>query len=251
MKIPTGPAIEISPEVGQSQISLPTLPHNQGYLITVESRNISGKPLLFWIENLNSRRADLESYLPAGRQVYQSYFIQSPMEADGLGYTLHFDNLPVGGQRGVNELNKVTVAPIDYWALVKQKITNYQSPITNHLSANGFLVEHPNPSWYRIDLPTGRQASRETLVLSQSFDPGWVAIGVNSNQQVRLLDSHILINNWENGWQLSGDERIVYLFYWPQLLEFAGLGILAIAVVILIGKMALDKRNPGLDNRVR
>jgi len=40
---------------------LPNLPHQYAYLISVESRNLEGQSLLFWLENLNVRKADIEA----------------------------------------------------------------------------------------------------------------------------------------------------------------------------------------------
>jgi hypothetical protein len=57
--------------------------------------------------------------------------------------------------------------------------------------------------------------------LAQSYDPDWVAFGATK---------HKLINNWANGWEVESGPRVVYLFFWPQLLEFFGLGILGSGV---------------------
>ncbi len=53
---------------------LENLLHKFGYLIRVESRNIAGKSLLFWLENLTAKRADMELYLPKSGGV--TYLIQ-------------------------------------------------------------------------------------------------------------------------------------------------------------------------------
>ncbi len=226
----TGPAMEIKPGTPYPQLS-----HAVGYLITVEAKNIVGKPGLFWIENLNSRRADLETYLPKGSGTY--YFIQPPMEPDGLGYSFHFDSTSIGKETSINELGKITVTPIDYWGLV----TRHSSLVTgtkNYLS--DFQVEHPNPAFYRVDL--GTVSKDTTLLLSQSFEAGWVAYAVNSKQQISKVEQHVLVNNWENGWKLTGNEKIVYIFFWPQLLEFAGFGILGgFLIWVLFTKVVQSK----------
>lgn len=216
--------------------------HDQGYLITIESRNRAGKPLLFWVENLNSRRADLETYLSpnslprrqAGQLRTPNYFVLPPMEPDGLGYSLHFDNISVGREKTVNELGKITVAPIDYWGLARRQTAEDRKQKTVFLS--DFSVEHPNPAWYRVDLGDmgGLRDMDKTLILSQSYDPGWVGVTVGDMGDVGALGGHTKVNNWANGWGLTGREQIVYLFYWPQLLEFAGFGVLTIFMLGLI-----------------
>lgn len=237
-----GPAKLITGEsiIDFSIKSVSDLSHRDGYLITVKAKNISGKPFLFWIEDLNSRRAVLETYLPRTQSLVTSYFVLPPMEPDGLGYTFHLDNNSVGKEISQNELESLEVWKIDYSGLLQQRVqdevlhkrSGWAEYITN------FQVEHPNPAWYRIDIgPHNASASRgkgQTLILAQSFEPGWIAIGVTSNQQVSRLGEHTLINNWANGWELAGNERIVYLFFWPQLLEFAGFGLLTIFIISLI-----------------
>ncbi|MBI4099981.1 hypothetical protein HY440_03145 [Candidatus Microgenomates bacterium] len=210
-------------------IDFPTLVHKQGYLITVESRNELGQPLLFFIENVNNRTTDLETYLPKKAQMTTSYFVQPPMETDGVGYTLHFDLVSFGKEKSINRVGKVTVTPIDYWGLVGQR-TGTTAGTTKYLPVESYQVSHPNPSFYRVDLPGNTLSKDTTLLLSQSYDHGWVAVAVSRNQQVSRLGDHVLIDNWANGWKLSGDEQIVYLFFWPQLLEFAGFGLLTITI---------------------
>lgn len=214
-------------------VDFPTLPHKQGYLITVESRNELGQPLLFFIENVNNRTIDLETYLPKKPELTTSYFVQPPMEPDGVGYTLHFDTISFGKEKSINEVGKVTVTPIDYWGLVEKK-TGTVTGQAKYLSAESFRVAHPNPAFYRVDLGAGSLSKANTLMLFQSFEPGWLAFGVDSAGKVTQLTQHKLVNNWANGWQLSGNERIVYLFFWPQVLEFVGLGLLTSALVGLI-----------------
>lgn len=220
------PMIKILPD-GQNAWTYPSLSHRQGYLIKVIAKNISGKPYLFWIENLNSRRADLETYLPASRQV-TSYFVQPPMEQDGLGYTFHLDSISVGKTKAVNEFEEMDIYPIDYWGLVKARSNSSNLSSINYLSP---IVDHPNPSLYRIDLNSSIPA---TIILAQSYDPGWVAIGAGN---------HVLIDNWANGWQVENGPRVIYLFFWPQLLEFAGFGLLTawLGWVII---QSVSKRNP-------
>ena len=120
---------------------LPDLSHKYSYLISAETKNISGKPLLFWLENLTNRKADMEVYLsnpksqiPNSKQSQntkykiQNTLIQPPMAEDGLGYSLHFDNISIGKQKTVNELGKITVYPIPYRFLTELKIIQSSKP---------------------------------------------------------------------------------------------------------------------------
>ena len=134
---------------------LPDLSHKYSYLISAETKNISGKPLLFWLENLTNRKADMEVYLTTdyglrttvyglrstdyrlrstdyglrttavavdSRRSTVDRLIQPPMASDGLGYLLHFDNISIGRQKTINELGKITVYPIPYRFLTELKM---------------------------------------------------------------------------------------------------------------------------------
>lgn len=205
--------------------SYPGLSHRDGYLIKITAKNIGGKPFLFWIEDLNSRRSALESYLPVSSIQSTSYYVLPPMEPDGLGYSFHLDSNTIGKEVSKNELESVAVYKIDYWGMVTQvksekfKVKNQS---TTYLLSEKFSVDHPNPAFYRIDTDTKESA---TLILAQSFDSGWVAIGAKN---------HTLIDNWANGWEVEPGTRTIYLFYWPQLLEFAGFGLLGLLAACLL-----------------
>lgn len=208
---------------------LPNLPHKLSYLITVGSRHIKGKSLLFWLENLNARRVDIETYLPKSTSAV-SYFIQPPMEKDGMGYTLHLDDISIGKEKSVNDLGKITVNLIPYNFLIGIKLTG-QPTESNHKLNPPLSVSHPNPSFYRVERdPTPNQV----LVLSQAFHPGWQAYEAKEGIPALLtpifgkkISQHFLINNWANGWMLENQKKIDIIFL-PQLLEYFGFFLLFI-----------------------
>ena len=234
---------------------LPDLPNKYGYLISVETKNISGKPLLFWVENLTNRKADMELYLTQNSnrktQNYGSYLIQPPMAEDGLGYSLHFDNISIGKEKTVNELGKISVHPIPYEFLMGLKLTgesggvnvlNLQGVIASHLEVN-----HPNPAAYEVKVKEPI-AENTTLVLSQAFHEGWKAYEISEERRAKSeklwkifpflfgkeIKEHVVVDNWENGWGLQDDRiagnseqpRTIVLVFWPQWLEYVGFAIL-------------------------
>ncbi len=232
---------------------LPNLSHNLSYLITAESENLSGLPILFWLENPNSRRADIETYLPktSNLKPNTSYFIQPPMEKDGVGYTLHFDNISIGKERAVNTLGKITVNPLPYKFLTglvfKKPSTSKPLPV----KLTKLDISHPNPSLYVVNLQPTTYNLQPTLILSQSFDAGWKTYGVaTSNWPLatsiktflpfifgKEIKEHVLVNNWANGWtlnnyQLSTINYQLVIVYLPQYLEYLGFGLLVSAIVL-------------------
>jgi len=80
-----------------------------------------------------------------------------------------------------------------------------------------------------------------TLTLSQSYDPAWLALQKIGNFKYKPLP-HYQFNGWANAWSLSADAQTVYLIFWPQLLEFVGLGLVAISLGWLGFKVLQETR---------
>ena len=220
---------------------LENLPYEFSYLITIESKNLEGKPFVFWLENLNGRRADIETYLPQ-LNTSTSFFIQPPMEKDGLGYALHFDQPQFGKGNSKNKLGKITVNPIPFDFLTGLKLS--KGNILTQPKLTMLEVEHPNPSIYSVTLPNNL-GQNSTLVLSQAFEKGWKAYAIKDSWLNRTLPfifgqeikDHVLVNNWKNGWnidsRLNGHNTKIVLIFMPQYLEFLGM-FLGIAGTIFI-----------------
>ncbi|MBI3289947.1 hypothetical protein HYZ78_00955 [Candidatus Microgenomates bacterium] len=229
---------------------LSDLPHNLSYLISVQSRNIKGKSPVFWLENLNSRKPDIETLLPSNKKLTTSYFVQPPMESDGLGYTIHIDNGSIGNEESVNDVGEIKVYPLPYKFLTQ--VVLLRSPdLALHLrgvGTNSVNVRHPNPSVYEV---TMKPFSNETmtLVLSQSYNDGWKAYECQiSNFKCQILPmifgeeikDHVLVNNWSNGWninvqcQMTNVKCQIAIVYLPQYLEYLGFVMLGVLVSTLI-----------------
>lgn len=215
------------------ELVLGNLPHNLSYLIRVDSENKNGKTLLFWLENLNLRKSDIETNLQRNGT---NYFIQPPMDRDGLGYSLHFDNISIGQDETINEIGKVSVYPIPYYFL---KNLIFQKPqVKNSMQIQSIISTHKYPFLYEIDTKSLNEGS--TIILSQAYQSGWKAYNmqIDSNwlfapligQEMPL---HELINNWENGWEAKGpvnkNTSKIVIIYLPQMLETTSL------IIILIG----------------
>lgn len=234
---------------------LPELLHKYGYLISVESKNVSGKSLLFWIDNLTNHKADLELYLDQKSNnstpynlTPNTYIIQPPMAEDGLGYTLHFDNVSIGREKTVNELGKITLNPIPYEYLMGIKLVNREGANVSNLEgvlASHLEVKHPNPAFYEVKLSPDISISSypDILILSQAYHEGWLGYETNSKFKVQSSKlwrifpffygeqlEHVKVNNWENGWKISNPypltPKTYILVFWPQYLEYFGFVIL-------------------------
>lgn len=61
------------------------------------------------------------------------------------------------------------------------------------------------------------------LKLSQGYDEGWIALDLK----------HAKVDGWANGWIIPGS-GVATIFYWPQMLEYLGFGILGVITVLLL-----------------
>ena len=113
-------------------------------------------------------------------------------------------------------------------------------------------VSHPNESLYIVK-SNSDFAKNTTLVLSQSFNPGWKAYEIKNNESGIMnnvsmvlpflfgkeIKEHVLVNNWENGWIIDDsrfmnkDSRLVIVFL-PQYLEYFGFFVLILTFIIII-----------------
>lgn len=228
-------------------------PQRQSYLALIESKNSEGKPLKLDLINTQTGRTIIDTLLEKKLEFKTAYIVIPPLEYYSLGYNFNLDNISIGRQKTVNELRKLSIyqIPYDFLASLKlvipesdQSVSNFSEPSTSNYELTS--DSHPNPAEYWVTL---RQSSRQaiqapTLILSQSFHPGWLAYEVSSSQSAvrgflhktfpylfgKRLTNHVLVNNWANGWILDQPKldarRSVYILFWPQLLEFLGFALL-------------------------
>ena len=223
-------------------IYMPNLSNAGSYVVTVRDRYQEGRPLLFWLENLEAHKSDIETLLTKKTDWHNEYFIQPPMDKEAIGYSIHSDNISVGGIQTVNDISRVAVYPFPYDFLTQLKIIKTEDQTLTseppQFSTDEIEVSHPNTGFYTISLPVNTKQT--TLGLSQSFDSGWKAYQVQNSIQALFpflfgheLKKHVLVNNWANGWQLenldfsiqNSESRIV-IIYLSQYLEYLGFALL-------------------------
>jgi hypothetical protein len=113
-------------------------------------------------------------------------------------------------------------------------------------------VIHEYAYYYKVE-DIGNPSSNRTLILSQSFDQGWHAYNLKSENMLNKLfpflgtelKSHTIVNNWENGWVLEpekGNKNIV-IIYLPQYFEYLGFVILILPVLIVILRFLASKKH--------
>lgn len=210
--------------------SYPTLPRNQGYLISINSRSLKGLPLRICVYNYISKRCDLFTHLSDSKEFTQEHFLLPPIDQN-IGFDININNFSVKNNPSINDVKSIEISPFNYMKLSQ---TETYPPALNE--------------------------EKNVIVYSQSFDLGWKAYEVaNSKWQManwiqnlfpfffgKELKEHVLVNNWANGWVINSDKQQetnnkFIIIFWPQYLEYLGLGILVITFGRII--LSIKKRN--------
>lgn len=236
--------------------SIPNLLHDQGYAIFVQGKNTAGRALHFWTLNEDEKNVPIDTYLENTNGTHA--FVLPTMEANGRGYSLHFDNESIGRNSSVNSISRVALYHIPFNFLTNMTVTTPAAKkVQSMVTTEDFIgsVVHPNESLYIVRLKKPLDA-RETIVLSQSYNAGWAAYQVqNSESRIKnylniffpfifgaKLQNHVMVNNWSNGWNTAGTGETIIIVYLPQYLEYFGFVLLGGTFIFLTFKLLKPKR---------
>ncbi|HZJ18085.1 MAG TPA: hypothetical protein VFD45_00505 [Patescibacteria group bacterium] len=215
---------------------LPSFNHLHGYMLFIENKNVSGRPFHFWILNEDEKIIPIDTYLDPKNNL--SVLILPPQSKDDLSFSLHFESISIGSEKTINDLGKIEMYPIPYNFLTSISIEKEEKEKTENLSVSD--INHPNESLYIINSVQGENG---TIILSQSYNPGWKAYLVKDvNLFTKALPflfgkeikDHVLINNWENGWNITNfKEKSIIIVYLPQYLEYFGILLLLLIPALI------------------
>jgi len=200
----------------------PGLEYSRGYLLRLKGENREGRGLKIYLYNKSTGKADLEQLLPQGR-FDQSFFVLSK-NLEGSGYTLNVETRSFGRIASENVLEKIEFVPVPVGWLESLRIGEIER------KKNGAVVLEPkkiNPIYYKT-----RVRGEGLIVLSQGYESGWVAFARRPNfrfsiSNLRKLE-HVKVNGWSNGWMVPEGEHEIYIFYWPQILQWGGFFVLTL-----------------------
>lgn len=195
--------------------SFPSLPHNQGYILSFQSQNLSGLPLRLCVANLYTKRCDVFSALPKNFDFRQDTLLIPPMGDGGVGYDIHFNNYSIGDIPTTNRLRKLQITPFPYYYLTQLNFKMEGGDLTTHSTLKIKSIKKIWPQFFVVEVTNPSEAG--LLVLDQAFEEGWWA----------SRGKHVLANGWANGWLIEGGkEGKIIIFFWPQALEFLGFALL-------------------------
>ncbi len=193
------------------------LNHSAGYLFKLDANNLRSIPFVFAIQADSLGRSPLETYLSEG----VNYQILPSTENFNQGYTLYLSTDSYGKEINDNFLKKAEVFAWPYNFLNNLYLqSSTENSAKAVLSTCDFEVQKKALWFYQINLVDGCRGNY--LKLSQAYDQGWLAF-----RDGKILE-HGKINNWANAWILNNQESdsSIYIFFWPQLLEYLGLAML-------------------------
>jgi hypothetical protein len=199
-----------SPSHNLLAFNFSTVTYDRPYYLKIVSRHLSGHPATFSIFSDSLSYKFTVSQLPSLSDWTTTWVYLPQMEnySFNSGLTILFDNPVFNFFSSTNDIKSLEIYPLSASTLPE----NYTPPKNHSLNSQSAIF------FYQTQINT----SDQYLVLPQSFSPGWMAFYFE-NHQIKFLNNHILVNNWANGWQINNlFGQIVYLFFWPQLLEFIG-----------------------------
>ena len=215
----------------------PNLPLNLGWLVRIKTRHRQGYPLIFSATGGNGRYPLLYAKLKPAQDWQEQFFVIPAVSRDpfakGLG--ISFNSNSFSRQMSSNDIAALEIAPLnwDYLAGLELAREKDREP-----SPRRYLTARGHYWHYRLKLaaPIGWD---ETLVLPQSYSPGWLAVYFQG-WRPHFLGCHVLVDNWANGWEIPDSSTIhhppstIHILFWPQILEWLGLGLLVGVIIVSV-----------------
>lgn len=220
----------------------PDINYDKDYLIRITGENIKGRSLKVYLENVVSKKIEQIELLPFGKfdEFIPLYGKHTPIpdESYPTGYNLSVETRSFGNIASENEVTNIQFYPVDFDYLANIKIGGEANGFINNLKINS--VSKYGTWLYKIDVQ-----GNGLIELGQGYDPGWTAWQIRNSTvkpvtlfEIRNLE-HDRVNSWANGWMVPPNSlpSTIVIFFWPQLLEYLGFGILlATFIAILVSR---------------
>lgn len=206
-------------------LKLPNLNHQLAYIIAIKSKYIQGLPIRICLKNNYSFVCTVDNQLHDTNQFEWQYFLSPPLDTE-IGYELHLNAVSYADYPSLSQIEQISIIPFPI-----SHLSSTKSTIDNNFLPTQFYpvtINKSMPHFHKITVDQSNQAN--TLVLYQAYNSDWLAFYFDGFKPI-FLKPHILINNWANGWDIASMGELhspanIYLFFWPQLLEFAGLALI-------------------------
>lgn len=197
------------------------------YLMRIQGENKNGRSLKAFLYNGATQRNDLEVLMDEGNFDNTFSLLSWPQKEGEYSLTLETRSF---GQLSENQVEDVTfynfpITWLSQWRIGEvEKYPNYLKIVDSQKSGTA--------------LYKAKTIGSGLLKLSQGYDGGWIAYSPSSG-----FLRHVKVNSWANGWFVpEGGTQVVYIFFWPQLLQWLGFGLLIITPIAIWKGSELTKR---------
>lgn len=211
---------------------------NTQLILTIDSKHVSGLPLLLCITIPGNGHCFVQTKLPETPILTSTSFLIPPLPSRQITITLTNTGIP--HTTSINQIYSFSLEEMP-----NQNLSALTS-LTQKLNPLPIQTYHNN-SLYIFYLPNIQPNS--TIILSQNYEPNWQLYEIDTRVPNFLartfpflvgkyIGTHVLVNSWENGWTLKNDQvsitnnKFVIVFL-PQYLEYFGFGI-GLMIVSLI-----------------
>ena len=225
--------------------NFPDAAFENSYLLRIIYRHHQGLPLTVSAtsENLNYKFFYTRLDQKPGWQT--AWFIIPRFENYnyGTGINVIFNNTSLSYRTSQNDIQSVDLYPLNYYPLASTQLPQYSKTLQNRQ----YLDEKSSIFFHKIKI-SSPPPPNSYLVLPQTFSPDWLAFYFDGLRPV-FLPNHQMANNWANSWEIPDEFRTeqasfprteqaclfptIYILFWPQLLEFAGFGLLIISLIYI------------------
>lgn len=206
----------------------PELTYSQGYILRVKGQNLAGRSFKIYLQNWTTNRMDVEELLPSGS--FDGLYLIAPRNMKGKGYSLNLETRSFGRIASENALTAIEIYELP--STFKGASLQGEYSIQNDLQVKSVKKIG---SFYQVEI-----SGSGLLELGQGFEPGWTAFSIN-NQQLAINNlPHLKISGWANAWEVNSQLSINhypltnYVFFWPQILEWAGFVLLVLSLAVII-----------------
>jgi len=212
---------------------LPDLEISQGWQVEITYRNVRGHSPLVSAHDGQENYKLIYDKLETSKDWQTTKLIIPSYNTNQKGIAFSFSIISYNQFPSINDISKLVFTPI-----------SFDSSLTNDSLQRKSIETESNIWTYKSFVPENNpESSKNYLVLPQSYDNGWVAFYFDKKKPI-VLENHILINDWTNGWEIDSENlsgKTVYFVFWPQILQFVGLGFLFFAFVWVFSKKSFRK----------
>lgn len=223
------------------------LEQQYGYIVDLKATNIEGRPLYFYALD----RTKVQSFIEDRLYSDDALFILNPKFSSGVGYNFTFQNTSYLHSKAINKLKELNVYYFPYQDIKDVHFVLRDTPAKKPQFSNTFSAKQHTYYSYEVSIPSVSDTT--TLILHQSFSPGWKAYDSTNTSFIQKLmpftgtevGTSVPVNNWANGWKLSKDMagKTITLVFWPQYLQYAGYVVIAVLFIGTIPFLRSRKRN--------